>query len=134
MEGLRYSEWPMEDEVFRFVTDHMNYSARTRSGMELRILKAWTYQPPVQDETNFATFMWVETVEGFFLMRQHLVFNQALPWHILRRVIPSPGHPYFFHDFQDVLPDYIEKQGLNVPFELDEEVPGFIRLRTLAEG
>lgn len=134
MDGSRFSEWPMEDEVFRFVTDNQNYSARTRAGMELRILKAWTYQPPVEDENNFATFMWVQTVEGFFLLRQHLVHSQALSWYLVRRVLPSPGQPHFFHDFQDLLPEYVEVQGLNEPFDLDSELPGFIRLRTPAEG
>lgn len=134
MSGTRYSEWPLEEEILRFVTDQTSYSARTRSGMELRILKAQTFQPPVQDEDNFATFLWIETVEGFFLLRQHLVYSQALPWYLLRRLIPAPGQPHFFHEFQEELESYIEAQGLNIPYDLDEDIPGFIRLRSLAEG
>lgn len=134
MAGLRYSEWTLEDEVLRFITDATSYTARTRAGMELRILRAWSFQPPVEDENNFASFLWIQTLEGFFLLRQHLVGSQAMSWHILRRLIPEPGQPHFFHDFQDELPTYIEAQGLNTPCDLDEPIPGFVRLRSPGVG
>lgn len=130
MAGPYFIEWPLDEEVVRFVTEPLNYSARTMTGMELRILKAQTFQPPVENPDNFPTFMWIETAEGFFLLRQHLVFNQGLPWRILRRILPAPGQPYFFHDFQDVLESYVAEQGLVVPFDLDEDVPGFTRFRS----
>ncbi len=114
----------MEDEVLRFLTDQASYSARTRSGMRLRILRARSFQPEVRDEENFATFLWLETTEGYFLMRQHLFHHRPLAWFVLRRVVPVQVQPDFFPDFHEHLAGYVRAEGLDAPYVEEDRLAG----------
>ncbi len=108
--------WPLEDEVLRFLTDPASYSARTRAGLNLRILRVRTFQPDLEDTQNYPTFLWLEATEGCFLLRQHLVDHRPLPWFVVRRVVPVQAGPDFFTGFFERLADYIRVEGLDVPY------------------
>jgi hypothetical protein len=124
MEPPRFGVCPLEDEVLHFEMG-ASYTAWTRSGQALRILRACSYQPPLRDPENHPTFLWVEALEGFYLLRQHLLGVQPLPWYVLRRVVPDPGECHFFFGFQALLGDFIQEQGLDVPCDLESVLPGF---------
>ncbi|HXE71090.1 MAG TPA: hypothetical protein VNO81_00390 [Candidatus Nitrosotenuis sp.] len=119
MSDLQFDEWPLDEEVTRFLTDSERYVAFTASGMELRITRARAFQPPMEDPDDFPTFMWTETLEGYFLMRQHIVQNHAQGWRLIRRILPrGPRQASFFYEFEDQLLDYIERNQLNHPLGL----------------
>ncbi|MGI5843603.1 MAG: hypothetical protein ACOX9B_05440 [Candidatus Xenobium sp.] len=119
----RFGVCPLEDEVLYFEMG-ASYTAWMRSGQALRILRACSYQPPLRNAENHPTFLWVEALEGFYLLRQHLLGTRPLPWYVLRQVVPDPEENHFFFGFQDLLGDFIQEQGLDVPCEPDSMPAG----------
>ncbi len=122
MDAPAVRSWPLEDKVLRFLTDPASYSARTRAGLHLRILRARTFQPEVGDEQNYPTFLWLDTTEGCFLLRQHLVGHRALPWFVVRRVVPVHPDAGFFSGFFENLADYVRVEGLDSPYEGEDRL------------
>lgn len=107
----------MDEEVQRWEVAPADYFLYTLSGNKIRITRAEALQPPIRDPEDYPTFLWIQALEGYFLLRQHIVKGKAHPWRIVRRILPEESDPTFYTDFKDRLLDFVEEVGLNVPMK-----------------
>ena len=95
------------DDVLHWVTDDLGYHAYSRGGLVLSIVRSASIQPTISDEQDYVTWLWVEALQGFFVMRQRIVETQPQGWVIVRRLTPSAHHG-FFADFRDGFEGWVE--------------------------
>jgi len=95
----------LEDPVPHFVTNEHGYFAYADSGLSLTIVRAHSFQTPITDPENYPSYLWVESVNGFYLLRQEVLEGAPQPWVIVREVLPEEPHN-FFYEFLAVLEDY----------------------------
>lgn len=99
-------EEEMDEEVLQWVVDASGYHAYTRAGLGLQIIRSASVQPPIENPAQYQTWLWMETVQGFFLARQSVIESVPQEWRLARRITPGEAHR-FFVDFKDVVLDYI---------------------------
>lgn len=97
----------IDDPVEHFVTNENGYFAYSQSGRALAIVHAHSIQPPIDNADDYQTFLWVETVDAFFLLRQRIVNAEPQAWSIVREIVPYQRHNFFYH-FIDVLAEYLD--------------------------
>lgn len=98
----------MQDEIVHWVWDTLGYYAFTSSGMSINIVRSTSVQPSIQRPDDYYTYLWLETLQGFFLARQRIVDSAPQGWWIVRQLIPNVGH-HFFQAFQDDIASYVER-------------------------
>ncbi len=96
----------MEREVVHWVTDPCGYFAYTADGAGLAIVRSLSIQLAIEDPLDYHTWLWLETVQGFFLARQRFVEFAPGGWWLVRRFEPGASE-HFFHEFGERLPDWL---------------------------
>jgi hypothetical protein len=104
------SEDVLDDVVKQFVVDAHGYFAYAASGLTLTIVRALSVQPPIADDQDYYTYLWVESVNGFFLLRQQVLqcaAQSAQEWVVVRRIEPNDTFNFFF-EFLDGIEEYVK--------------------------
>lgn len=90
------------------MTAQGSYYFLAADGRRGDIIKCRNIQPPIQDYENYETYLWLKTVQGYFLLRQHFVDGGAQEWRICREiVIEDPS----FDSFEEI-GDHLEEELL----------------------
>ncbi|MGE0489726.1 MAG: hypothetical protein AB7S38_10980 [Vulcanimicrobiota bacterium] len=110
---MEYQELVRDELVTDFVTHQSLYVIRLETGARIEVTRCFTRQPPIEDEHNYATFMWVKSLQGLFLLRQQFYQGRALGWQLVREVTPVDGGLHFFEEFDDQILDYITSRQLH---------------------
>ena len=105
---MRFDEVVLQEKVLDFEIQGISYLAHTER-RRIDILKTFNHQPPITDEKNYSTFMWVKAYQGYYVLRQEFVELSPLPWTIIREIIPEDPGFYFFEQFDDQIGDYLER-------------------------
>ncbi len=90
----------LDDEITLFDIDKNGYYAYLRSGDRLDIMHAFNFQPPIDNPLDFFSFMFVESLQGFFLLRQRILENRPLPWYTYMQFIPEKTTVFFQQAWQ----------------------------------
>lgn len=119
------SERPMEDEVIQFVAHETGYRAHTAQGMRLDVIRMVSIQPDIETPEGYFTWLWAETIQGFYLMRQRVTASGGEAWQVVREFVPRDSYGFYF-DFQDVLRPALRASG-EVTVSLGARPPGTAR-------
>ena len=76
------------------------------------IIRCGTHQPRIGDPDNYFYYMWAETVQGFFLLRQHFVEGQAGPWSLLGEFEVEDPAPTFFETLSEHVRELLDSGEL----------------------
>jgi len=82
-------------EIVHFEAYPLGYYAILRRGDRIDIKRAFGFQPEIADPSDFHAFMFVETVQGFFVLRQHVVENRPRPWEVWLELVPENPAAFF---------------------------------------
>jgi len=96
----------LKEEIRHFLTEPTGYYAISASGRILQILKSQPIQPDIIDFEDFTTFLWVEALDGFYLLSQHFKDGRPGSWYIRRLLVPEERHRFFML-FQEAIMDYL---------------------------
>jgi len=82
------------DEVLKFVTYPKGYYALLRSGQRLDIIRAFPFQTDISDFNGYYTYLLLQTLQGFFLLRQQVKENRVYPWVVFCEFVPEEPHQF----------------------------------------
>ncbi len=85
-----------DDEITIFEAGENGYYAYLRLGRRIDIQRAFNFQPPIDNFDDYYSFMFVESLQGFFLFRQRVVENKSEPWHVFLEM--TPRDPCVFYN------------------------------------
>jgi hypothetical protein len=84
-----------DDEIVHFDAGENGYYAYTRPGARIDITHVFNFQPPIGDFGGFHSFMFVESLQGFFIFRQRIFENKEEPWRIYLELTPREPLCFF---------------------------------------
>lgn len=96
-----------DEEIMTFEANTTGYYAYTRPGFRFDITHAFNFQPPIDNFDNYFSFMFVESLQGFFIFRQHVFENKEEPWCIYLELIPRA--PHSFHKDAVAFHSYLQR-------------------------
>lgn len=85
----------LEEEIGHFQADSLGYYAYLRRGGRIDIQRVFNFQPPIENFEDYYSFMFVESLQGFFLFRQRMFENKPRPWHVCLELKPTEPHLFF---------------------------------------
>jgi hypothetical protein len=97
------SRVPIGEEVSQFVTETHRYYAITTSGRRINIIRTKNFQPPIEEGTDFNTYLWVEALEGFFLFFQRFQKGKPGPWILQEEFVPQKREGFFSDFFESYI-------------------------------
>jgi hypothetical protein len=106
---------PLRDPVFRFLTTPQSYSAYCQSGLRLDIARCRNLVPPQANPDDYWNFLWIQSLQGFFVLRQRVRVGVTEDWVLVGEVMTSSPISQFFDMFQDSFEDLVRRYRL---FEL----------------
>ncbi len=72
-------------------------------GRRADIVKTRNLQPPITDSEAYDTYMWVKAYQGYFVLRQEFLENQATGWRVVREVEAEDDDRDLFETYGDQL-------------------------------
>jgi hypothetical protein len=79
----------VDEEVALFEASKLGYYAYLRRGGRLDIRQVFTCQPPIDDFNDYFSYMFVESLQGFFLLRHRMLENKPQPWTVFLALKPA---------------------------------------------
>jgi hypothetical protein len=55
-------------------------------GRRADIIKCRPFQPSIRDHADYMSYLWVKSLQGCFVLRQHFVEGQAGEWRVILEV------------------------------------------------
>lgn len=104
---MKFSEKELDDPVTSFVTGELSYHARTEGRLGIDIVKCYTRTPEIEDPENYLSYMWVNSVQGYYVLEQAFEKGEPQDWRLIRQIIPEEPDIYFFEKFDDQFLDYV---------------------------
>ena len=90
-------------EVINFVMESGVYCFKTADRRRGDIAKVRTLQPSVKNHSDYFSYMWVQAVQGYFVLRQRFVDGKAQEWRLIREIEVEDPELYFFEHMGDAL-------------------------------
>jgi hypothetical protein len=84
-----------DDEIVLFEASELGYYAYPRLGGRFDIMHAFNFQPPILNYDDYYSFMFVESLHGFFVFRQRVFENKEEPWRVFLELVPREPHCFF---------------------------------------
>jgi hypothetical protein len=109
MENLVKEEIILEEEIIDFYIEDGVYFAISTSGRIFHIRKIVCIQPEILDEKEFFAYLWMEAIEGFFLLRQKIKEGKAEKWILEKEVVPFE-YFNFFENYQKIFKEMLRKR------------------------
>lgn len=113
----------IKEEVRSFVTDRLSYYGVTTSGFLFNIVKTHNYCPDISDHNDYFSYMWLECVDGFYLLRRHFLHGFALPWVLEVELIPDERDMNFYFIIRDYLTENPDKLFEFCGEPIEQEIP-----------
>ncbi len=86
---------PRDDEVITFETYESGYYALLRRGERLDIIKTLTFQPAIISSDCYSSHIFLEALQGFFLLRQQVIDGAFQHWEVCAEFVPHQPHSFF---------------------------------------
>ncbi len=84
-----------DEEITIFEAGETGYYAYPRLGRRIDIQRAFNFQPPIDNFDDYYSFMFVESLQGFFLFRQRIVENKGETWRVFLEMTPREPRAFF---------------------------------------
>jgi hypothetical protein len=94
--------------ILTFVVDANLYYFVASDGRRGDIVRCRTLQPPVVDENDYFYYLWAETIQGYFVLRQQFLEGQAQDWLLRAEVEVEERGPWVFDEMSGWLQEMIE--------------------------
>lgn len=92
---LLRSHTRLKEDVTHFITYEKGYYAILRGGRRLDIIRTHSFQPPIADFDDYFGYLFVQTHDGFFVLRQRILENRAGPWEAILELEPVETPDFF---------------------------------------
>lgn len=73
------------------------------------IVRVQTLQPGIDDPDNYLFYMWVEAIQGYFLLVQRFEEGQPQNWHLIGEMTTEERGPGVFDEWSDLLKERLSK-------------------------
>ena len=97
IDSLLKSIVAMDDDVTHFVVYEKGYYALLRTGRRLDITRIHAFQPGIDDFDDYFGYLFIESIDGFFIMRQRILENRAQMWVAVAELVPFETGDFFRH-------------------------------------
>ncbi len=101
--------------MLSFIAAEGAYYFLVSDGRRGDIAKCRTLQPPIHDQENFRTYLWVQAVQGYFLLCQHFLEGKAGEWRLVSEIEIEEGTMYAFDEIGDLLLEQLQEVNLEPP-------------------
>lgn len=101
--------------VCNFHSSPTAYVAFCQDNMRLDIAKCRNYLPPVIDPMDHCHYMWVQSLQGFFILRQQIREKVSDEWYVVAEVTPDEFSSYFFEEAWDLFPVLLDRLNQDFP-------------------
>jgi hypothetical protein len=108
-----YEFLPLRDQVYRFVSTAQSYTAYCESGLRLDIARCRNILVSQPDPDDYWNFLWIQSLQGFFVLRQRVRVGITEDWVLVGEVLTSSAVSQFFDLFQDSFEDVVRRFGLS---------------------
>ena len=103
---------PLRDAVYRFVSTTHSYTAYCESGLRLDIARCRNILIPQPEPDDYWNFLWIQSLQGFFVLRQRVRVGVTEDWVLVGEVLTSSPVSQFFDLFQGSFEDVVHHFGL----------------------
>lgn len=83
------------EAITHFVAYDKGYYAILDGGGRLDIVRVFNLQPPIENDDDYHAFMFVETFQGFYLLRQRVIAGKPKCWETWLRIEPEKPACFF---------------------------------------
>ena len=84
--------------VHRFFGSDSSYIAYCEENLRLDIAKCRNYLPAGIDPADYHHYMWVSSLQGFFVLRQRVRGRLSEEWTVIAELVPGEYHSSFFEE------------------------------------
>lgn len=93
----------MQAEVLRFVMTSESYTIYAEPDMRLDVARCQAVEAPDDSSLSSWSYMWVQSVQGFYILRQPALKGRCQPgtWTIVGQVFPEEFSSSFFPRFEE---------------------------------
>ena len=89
------SSVPAQHDVTHFIPYDKGYYAILRNGARLDIVRIQAFQPPIENFEDYFSYLLIETLDSFFILRQRVLENRTLPWQTMLELRPVNPAGFF---------------------------------------
>jgi hypothetical protein len=118
---LKHSVERRHDEVLNFVTTTDSYTIFVHPRLRLDVARCQNKQLPDQHDG----YIWLQAVQGYFVLEQRLDYGKPGPWMVIFEVTPDAYSSSFFgwvdDEFERLLPEWQQLPPLPEPLPEPEE-------------
>lgn len=83
-------------EVLEFVSTDASYVVHIKPNLRLDIARVSNFRVDTEHPGIHWAYMWLQTVQGFFVLRQLVIRNRPAAWELLYEVTPAEFSSGFF--------------------------------------
>ncbi|MEW5946576.1 MAG: hypothetical protein AB1742_10300 [bacterium] len=104
----------VSEPVTRFVAYDRGYYAILRNGARIDVIRAFAFQPDIKDFDDYRSYLLLQALQGFFLLRQSVRENRVSPWTVVCEIVPKDTAGFFsaLHDLRESLCEFAESQDI----------------------
>jgi len=119
---------PVKEEIRQFVTEIHSYYGVTRSSRIFNIINFDVINEEIEDSLDYFVYMFVECVDGFYILRQRFVKGFALDWVLEVELETGEKYQSLFYEIRDVFRENVGllKELCGEPIE--QELPDFSKI------
>ena len=104
-----YSIHPRDTSVFRFLSSESSYIAYCDDNLRLDIAKCRNYVPANIRVEDHHHYMWVASIQGFYLLRQHVHGRINEDWRIIAEIIGEEYSALLFDEIWDEIESLVTR-------------------------
>lgn len=79
------------------------------------IVRCQTCQPQITDENLYFFYMWVEALQGYFLLRQEFSEGRPQQWQLIGEIEVEERGPWVFDEITEELRGRLAEEGVPWP-------------------
>lgn len=83
-------------EVLEFVTTQESYTIHVKPNLRLDVARCSQFRVDADSPTSFWSYLWLQSVQGFFVLRQATLEGRTLGWEMVYEVVPAEFSSSFF--------------------------------------
>lgn len=109
MEVTALTTTECEIEITTFVVDQGAYYFVASDGRRGDIIRCETLQPGIHDPEDYDFYMWVEALQGYFILKQKFLEGQPQRWLLIGEMTSEEKGPAVFAAWSEVLKERFSK-------------------------
>ena len=112
---MNYTQSVLRGAVLDFVSTPSSYTIYVEPALRLDVARCQSLEAGPLPDGPYWSYLWVQAVQGFFVLRQPIIEGRPGPWEMLYQVEPDEFSSLFFpwveENFQQLIRDWNERSG-----------------------